>query len=110
MLPVAPWDVFHGNIRFSFLRPVFPDSPGELIAPPPVSCLHGGANPCHLHTLPQVSTGDMWDVTPLKMALLNARSIANQSFVLHDLILSKNLDFLFLTETWQKNVDHVLLV
>ena len=110
VLPVVPWDVFHGNIRFSFLRPVFPDSAGELIAPPPVSCLCGGANPRHLHTLPRVSPGDMRDVTILKVALLNARSIANKSFVLHDLILSKNLDFLFLTETWQRNMDHSPLI
>lgn len=38
------------------------------------------------------------------MALLNVRSIANKSLVLNDLVLSKKLDFLFLTETWQRDM------
>ena len=34
------------------------------------------------------------------MALLNARSIANKTFLLNDFFTSRKLDFMFLTETW----------
>ena len=34
------------------------------------------------------------------MALLNVRSLLNKSFIINDLILDKNLDSIFLTETW----------
>lgn len=47
---------------------------------------------------PGYSPVESWDFTPLRIALLSARSIANKSFVLKDLIMSKKLDFLFLTE------------
>lgn len=64
---------------------------------------------CHLHTLPWVaprdSPVDNQVSTLLRMVLLNACSIANKSFVLNDVVLSKKLDFLFLTETWQRNME-----
>ncbi len=34
------------------------------------------------------------------MALINARSLSNKSFILNDFFLSYDLDFLFITETW----------
>ncbi len=34
------------------------------------------------------------------MALLNARSVLKNFFLLNDFFLSNNLDFLFITETW----------
>ncbi len=40
------------------------------------------------------------------MALLNARSIVNKTFLINDFILSRGLDFLFVTETWL-NVDEI---
>lgn len=40
-----------------------------------------------------------------RMALLNACSIANKTFVLKDLFIRKNMDFLFLTETWQRIME-----
>uniref|UniRef100_A0A3B5PWL6 Reverse transcriptase domain-containing protein n=3 Tax=Xiphophorus maculatus TaxID=8083 RepID=A0A3B5PWL6_XIPMA len=36
----------------------------------------------------------------VSLALLNARSLANKTFMLHDLFTSRDLDFLFITETW----------
>ncbi len=40
------------------------------------------------------------------MALMNARSIVNKTFLINDFILSRGLDFLFVTETWL-NVDEI---
>ncbi len=34
------------------------------------------------------------------MALVNARSVSNKTFILNDFFTSRGLDFLFLTETW----------
>ncbi|KAJ8401996.1 hypothetical protein AAFF_G00372310 [Aldrovandia affinis] len=36
----------------------------------------------------------------LRMALLNTRSLANKTFLLNDFFTSRDLDFMFLTETW----------
>ena len=50
------------------------------------------------------------DKTPiLKMALINARSVSNKTFLLRDFFSSHNLDFLFLTETWLKSNDNVVM-
>lgn len=37
---------------------------------------------------------------PLNMALVNARSICNKTFILNDFLTRHDLDILFLTETW----------
>ena len=39
------------------------------------------------------------------MALINARSIANKSFILKDFFTSQGLDVLFITETWVQAGD-----
>lgn len=44
------------------------------------------------------------------MALVNAWSISNTSFILHDLFTSHSLDFLFISETWLKHGDSMPLV
>lgn len=36
----------------------------------------------------------------VKMALVNARSAVNKTFILNDFFTSRSLDFLFVTETW----------
>lgn len=46
---------------------------------------------------------------PLHIAPLNARSISNKSHVLNELFTRENMDFMFLTETWQKDKDLVHL-
>ncbi|KAL3984502.1 hypothetical protein ACER0C_016127 [Sarotherodon galilaeus] len=43
------------------------------------------------------------------IALLNARSIANKSFVLNDFFSSNSLDFIFLTESWQRENEFIHL-
>ena len=47
--------------------------------------------------------------TTLKLALINARSVSNKTFILQDFFSSHNLDFLFLTETWLKCNDNVVM-
>ncbi|XP_054870838.1 uncharacterized protein LOC118471156 isoform X2 [Amphiprion ocellaris] len=37
---------------------------------------------------------------PARFALVNARSLANKTFILKDLFESRGLDFLFIAETW----------
>ena len=46
----------------------------------------------------------------IKTALLNIRSLGNKSFLIHDFITSRNLDFLFLTETWLDNKNSAAIV
>ncbi len=41
----------------------------------------------------------------VKMALINARSVVNKTFILNDYCSSNNLDFLFVTETWLDALD-----
>lgn len=43
------------------------------------------------------------------MAFLNARSVANKSFFLYDLLIQKDLDFVFLSETWQRQWELIHL-
>ncbi|XP_034006046.1 uncharacterized protein LOC117498087 [Trematomus bernacchii] len=45
----------------------------------------------------------------LRAALLNTRSIHIKSHILNEFIKDKNLDFLYLTETWQKPQDYFSL-
>ena len=48
-------------------------------------------------------------LTTLKMALINARSVRNKKFILRDFFSSNMLDFLFLTETWLKGEENVVM-
>ncbi|KAL0152339.1 hypothetical protein M9458_052062, partial [Cirrhinus mrigala] len=36
----------------------------------------------------------------LRFALINVRSVANKTFILNDFFASRELDFMFMTETW----------
>uniref|UniRef100_A0A672ZSA2 Reverse transcriptase domain-containing protein n=1 Tax=Sphaeramia orbicularis TaxID=375764 RepID=A0A672ZSA2_9TELE len=45
----------------------------------------------------------------IRFGLLNARSIANKSFSLNELFTNRNLDALFLTETWQRDGEFIHL-
>lgn len=46
----------------------------------------------------------------LSMVLFNARSLTSKSYLLNNFIVSKKLDFLFLTETWQQDSDSSSLI
>ena len=43
--------------------------------------------------------------SPIRIAPLSARSIGNKSFILTDLFTKESLDFMFLPETWQQQMD-----
>lgn len=45
----------------------------------------------------------------LKLAIFNTRSLNNKSLILNEFITDNNLDFLCLTETWQKPLDYFSL-
>ena len=45
----------------------------------------------------------------LKIALFNTRSLNNKGLLLNEFITDNNLDFLFLTETWQNQQDYFSL-
>lgn len=74
--------------------------------PLPGSCsprfYHGGVCTNHLRTIPwakqpKVSTEHLpW----LIMALINARSVVNKTYIIKDFFSSRDVDFLFITETW----------
>jgi len=45
------------------------------------------------------------ELTTVQMALINARSVVNKTFILNDYYVSSGLDFLFITETWLNDAD-----
>lgn len=95
------------DYRYAFHLPVFPVfSHSSIFSPSSQVTLtlrirRRGVN-CHnlrqldfVHLdLPQSSQ------PPLNMALVNARSICNKTFILNDFLTRHHLDMLFLTETW----------
>lgn len=73
-----------------------------------VSCLRSVPS----HSAPSQSAvvdASLSNVTLLHFALLNARSISNKSFILNELFISENIDFMFLTETWQRENEFIHL-
>ncbi|XP_054594520.2 uncharacterized protein [Nothobranchius furzeri] len=96
----------------SFLRSVYPHSSVVSSPFPSISGFykHRGSNPANLRPLTPAVSVVSDSSTSLSMALLNTRSVNNKSFLLNDLILSINLDFLFLTEVWQQTSDYSGLI
>ncbi|XP_049897474.1 uncharacterized protein LOC126388390 isoform X1 [Epinephelus moara] len=47
---------------------------------------------------------------PARIGLVNARSLANKTFILKDFLTSRGLDFLCVTETWLTVVEHATAV
>lgn len=45
-------------------------------------------------------TTDTLDPAPIKMGLVNARSVMNKTFISKDFFISHGLDFLCMNETW----------
>lgn len=98
------WDV---PLHVCLIRPIVP---GSLDVP--MVCLvpqirRGGVQPQFLHPL---NRGPPTESEPplLRMALLNVQSLVNKIFILHDFFISRNLDFLFMMETWIKEGDSSL--
>lgn len=59
----------------------------------------GGVDYRHLQQLARATqTVDV--LAPIRCALVNARSIANKTFILKDYFTSQDLDLMFVTETW----------
>ncbi len=61
-----------------------------------------GVNQSHLRSvcLQPLGGSDVNMSSTLSSALVNARSVVNKTFILHDFLLFHNLDILFITETW----------
>ncbi|KAI2646105.1 RNA-directed DNA polymerase from mobile element jockey [Labeo rohita] len=95
------------EMRGRWLCSVFPSSTGItegdlLIGPsPPVRFrvrVRGGVDSSHLRPLGRAVSSASDDRT-LHLGLINARSLANKTFLLNDFFTSRELDFMFLTET-----------
>ncbi len=81
-------------------------------AGPVVTCLQRTLylhwNGVHLQNLRPVPCGSQQsddalvdDTGPaIRLALINVRSLRNKTFILNEFIRARNLDFLFITETW----------
>ncbi|XP_032879310.1 uncharacterized protein LOC116974699, partial [Amblyraja radiata] len=60
-----------------------------------------GVNIRNLRTLPRAPrSADLKSPSPSRVGLVNARSLANKTFILRDFFCSRALDFLCVTETW----------
>lgn len=89
------------------LYSVFPDVPMARV---PVYQRNStsGRGVCMVHLRPLLRADFSISGVPatLRMGLINARSIANKSLLLSDLFTSKSMDFMLLTETWQRNMEY----
>ncbi|KAI2647331.1 Transposable element Tc1 transposase [Labeo rohita] len=93
-----------------WLRPVLPLFPPSAprLGLPRIGCYvrRTGAAPGMLRPLCRVPLSP-GAVPPPNMVLINARSVANKTFLLNDFFSSQNLDFMFITESWIKDGDLV---
>ncbi len=96
------------EMRGRWLHPVFPSS--TMISETDLSTVssplrvrvrlrRGGVDSSNLRQLNRAALPLSEDHT-LRLALINARSLANKTFLLNDFFTSRELDFMFLTETW----------
>lgn len=113
-LSSAPWTKF-GGVRGGLIsrRLLEPDDPWliPVVGPDDGFQVRGpcsprprwrGVNHCNLLPLCRTPrTADTADPpVPARLGLVNARSLANKTFILKDLFTSRELDFLFVTEMW----------
>ncbi len=85
-----------------WIQPVVPSHPAAgCLQAPPSRCRvrNGGVDLRNLQPLRCGSTQAREGIT-FNLALLNARSLANKTFILNNFFTSRELDFVFLTETW----------
>ncbi|KAK7933278.1 hypothetical protein WMY93_004174 [Mugilogobius chulae] len=62
----------------------------------------GGANLGNLQPLSRAAPVMLEDASSLRCGLINARSVANKTFILRDHFSAHSLDLMFVTETWIK--------
>lgn len=98
--------------RLPCLRPLVPSVySGPFLLPLRVSSTGRGVCDEHLRPLLRTSVSVSGGRSaPLKIALLNVRSIRNKSFLLNELFTYKNLDFMLLMETWQRSMEFSHLI
>lgn len=100
-------------MRLCYLRSVYTDSPVVWPSVRTVSGIYNGrgSNLQFLRSLIWAISVNDSTSTSQSVALFNAQSMTNKTFLLNDFILSKQtLDFLFLTETWQRDGDYSSLI
>lgn len=101
--------------RDRWLRPVFPDSQiiseaHLLMVPssPRWARIHRGEGVDFLNLRPLdrvASAATASEDQTLRLALFNVRSLANKTFLLNDFFTSRELDLMFLMETWLHDGD-----
>ncbi|KAL3981249.1 alpha-1,3/alpha-1,6-mannosyltransferase [Sarotherodon galilaeus] len=69
---------------------------------PPPRLRSGGVNPQNLRPIGRAPTSAAEPPVPLRLSLVNARSLANKTFILKDFFTDRELDLMLLTETWQR--------
>lgn len=110
------WNFYRGTRSTQRRRSIMTAIPGNIsvILSNEWLSLRRCLSPCranlnHLCSLPEASQHDFTSLESnkleIQMVLLNARSVLSKSFLLNDLFFSKNLDFLFFTETWLTTDD-----
>ncbi|XP_056586108.1 uncharacterized protein LOC130407337 isoform X1 [Triplophysa dalaica] len=98
------------DVRGRWLRPVFPTATSEadlsIVPSPPARAWarRSGVDCSSLRLLNRAVPSATEDST-LRLALSNVRS--NKTFLLNDFFTSRELDFMFLTETWLHTGDLV---
>ncbi len=104
-LALRSWDV-----RYACHLPIIPDrrQSDEFCTPVRLRVRNRGVNLRNIKSLKYVRQSQTQTVVShVKMALVNARSVSNKTFILIDFFTSHELDFLFLTETWTGAVVHL---
>ncbi len=105
------------EMRGRWLHPVFPSS--TMISETDLSTVsspmrvrvrlrRGGVDSLNLRQLNCTALPLSEDHT-LRLELINARSLANKTFFLNDFFTSRELDFMFLTETWLQTGELISL-
>ncbi len=98
----AVWRLLDNPTRC--LRPIYLDSPSTTFHYSPLRVRHGGDNIQNLRSLNRAST-PVISPPPTRMALINAWSLVNKTFLLNYFFTTHALDFMFITETWIKVGD-----
>ena len=95
----------HPRLHGMLLPVAAPGSTGySLPCRRPVRIRRRGCIPENLRPVQHAS--QQTDLSLVRVALINTRSVVNKTFILNDFFISHSLDFLLLTETWLKPGDN----